>query len=242
MVQKLADEDYDRIPFFYLVRHLMKHIEDKKEIKLTQAGNLPVKIVLELYTLGLQVSGKEVPEEYKPKKEADSYLVHVCHILIQMAGLIKKRNGKISLTKKGQQQLRNTEQLFKTILTTFCFKFSWAYLGYFENEDIGQMGSGFSIILMAKYGHKKTRDTFYSEKYFQAFPALLEDIKPKFGTVQSYAGMCYKNRTFYKFMDSFGLITTEQTGKFDDLKVYVTKTELFDKLFKILPHKKMPAT
>lgn len=239
VVQNLTDEDYDKIPLFYLVRHLMKHIEEKKEIKLTQAGNLPVKIVLELYTLGFQVSGQEIPEDYIPRKEADSYRVHVCHIVIQLAGLIKKRNGKISLTRKGQKQLQSNEKLFGTILTTFFFKFSWAYLGYFENEDIGQLGSGFSILLMAKYGHKKRPDTFYSEKYFNAFPALLDNIIPKFDTLQSYASLCYQSRTFYTFMEAFGLVATESTGKSDGLDIYVTKTELFDKLFKILPHKIM---
>lgn len=120
---------------------------------------------------------------------------------------------------------------------TFATKFNWAYYdGYGENQ-IGQLGYGFSLILLSKYGQEKQLDSFYAERYFEGYPQLLESIEPDYDTLERYTARCYSIRTFERFLDYFGLITIEEEGKGLDSIKYISKTDLFDRLIKCTPHK-----
>ncbi|MCK9447523.1 MAG: hypothetical protein M0Q41_00955 [Bacteroidales bacterium] len=125
----------------------------------------------------------------------------------------------------------------RLILLTFTTKFNWAYHDGFSNKDIGQTGYGFSLILLSKYGHKKRLDSFYAEKYCNAFPSLLDSIKPTYSPLEIYATNCYSLRTFKRFLNHFGLIKIHTQGFGFEGKTYITKTDLYDKLIKCVPHK-----
>jgi len=94
-------------------------------------------------------------------------------------------------------------------------KFNWAHLdGYIENS-IGQLGFGFSVILLNKYGAEKQTDIFYNEKYFKAYPMLMDNISfPTYTTKEQYAGHCYSLRTFDRFLSFFGCVRIEQEKGF----------------------------
>jgi len=155
--------------------------------------------------------------------------------LIELAGLTKKRNGKLSLTKSSQKVIGDNEELFRQIFLTFTNKFNWAYYdGYGENQ-IGQLGHGFSLILLAKYGQEKRLDSFYAERYFKAYPHLLDSIEPDYGSLERYSTNCYTVRTFDRFLDYFGLININEQGKGVDSLTYITKTDLYDRLIKCSP-------
>ncbi|MFW6222654.1 MAG: hypothetical protein ACOC3T_03480 [Bacteroidota bacterium] len=236
-IKKINDTDYQRIPIFRLVSHLMNILLEQKELKLTQKGYLPVKIVSELYF------SNDIEEKYikvglnKLNKETDSAHIRLTHILLKISGLAKKRNNKLSLTNKGKKALTDKHELFTIILNAFTKKFNWAYLdGYGENQ-IGQLGYGFSLILLSFYGLKERDVSFYGKKYFEAFPQLLRKITSTYISVQQYAENCYAFRTFEHFMKFFGLVNLREEGNFWEKKMYVSKAEVFDKLFNILPPK-----
>ena len=54
-----------------------------------------------------------------------------------------------------------------------------------------------------------------------------------FGTVEEHAGNCYSIRTFKGFLEFFGLTKIESEKKWGDEK-YIFKTELFDRLIKLV--------
>jgi hypothetical protein len=235
-LQKLTDSDYKKIPILNQIKYLTNLIEKNGEIKLTNKGFLPTKIVSDLYQQGFlkdELIEKGISKLYK---ETDSMTVNLPRILIELAGLVKKRNGKLSLTKSSQKILGDNEELLRQIFLTFTNKFNWAYYdGYGENQ-IGQLGYGFSLILLSKYGQIKRLDSFYAEKYFMAYPKLLDSLEPSYGTLERYSTMCYSIRSFERFLDYFGLITIEEEKKgFDSIK-YITKTDLYDRLIKCTPH------
>ncbi len=235
-LQKLTDSDYKKIPILNQIKYLTNLIEKNGEIKLTNKGFLPTKIVSDLYQqrfLKDELIEKGISKLYK---ETDSMTVNLPRILIELAGLVKKRNGKLSLTKSSQKILGDNEELLRQIFLTFTNKFNWAYYdGYGENQ-IGQLGYGFSLILLSKYGQIKRLDSFYAEKYFMAYPKLLDSLEPSYGTLERYSTMCYSIRSFERFLDYFGLITIEEEKKgFDSIK-YITKTDLYDRLIKCTPH------
>ena len=117
-------------------------------------------------------------------------------------------------------------------------KFNWAYYDNYEEEQLGQLGYGFSLMLISKYGIQKRLDSFYAEKYLKAFPQFLESITPIYGTIEDYASNCYSIRTFERFLCYFGLVEIEKQNKIFDRKIFITKTKLFDKLIKVHPHTK----
>lgn len=234
--QELSDSDYKKIPMLNQIKYLTDLIAKNGEIKLTNKGFLPTKLVSELYQQGF------LTDEYVEKgfsklyKESNSMTINLTRILLELSGIVKKRTGKLSLTKSGEKTISDNFKLLMTIIEIFATKFNWAYYdGYGENQ-IGQLGYGFSLILLSKYGKEKRLDSFYAEKYFKAFPQLLDSIEPSYGTLENYSARCYSIRVFQRFLDYFGLIKIEEVGKGLDSIMYITKTDLFDKLIKVQPH------
>ena len=154
-----------------------------------------------------------------------------------VSGIVKKRFKKLSLTKKGKTLISDDTKLLHLIIDTFMTKFNWAYYDGYSEEAIGQMGIGFSLILLSKYGNKKRLDKFYAKKYFIAYPHLIDQTIPlMYGTYEETAYSTYSLRTFKRFLDYFGLITIESPTKpLGNSKII--KTELFDKLIQCKPHR-----
>ena len=146
----------------------------------------------------------------KLTKETDCNAIVLTRILCEMSGLIKKRNGILTVTKK-VSSIMNTNQLLPLIFSTFTDKFSWAFFDGYPNDDIGQFGWWYSFALISQYGDISRNSEYYAEKYFQAYPHLL--------TLKSYDGSihanysCYSIRTFDRFLEYFGF--TETTEKKD---------------------------
>lgn len=235
-LQKLSDSDYLKIPILNQIKYLTDLIDKTGEIKLTKMGFLPTKIVSAIHEQGF------LKEEFIEKgisklyKETDSLTIHLTRILIEIGGLVKKRNGKLSLTKSSKKLLGDNYELLRLILMTFATKFNWAYNDGYGDNQIGQLGYGFSLILLSKYGQEKRLDSFYSEKYFKAFPQLLDSVEPNYGTLEKYTTNCYSARTFDRFLDYFGLIKIEEEGKRLDSIKHISKTDIYDRLIKCMPH------
>lgn len=235
-IQKLRDADYDRIPMLNQIKYLLNLMDQSGHLNLTKKGYLPTKVVSGLYNQGFikdELIEKGISKLYK---ETDSNIIHLTKILIDISGLVKKRHGKMSLTKSSAKMISDNDELLRLILSTFAEKFNWAYFdGYGENK-IGQLGVGFSLILLSKYGNEQRSESFYAEKYFKAYPFLLNSIYPSYGTIESYSTRCYSLRTYERFLKYFGLIEIEEREKFPDNVRFITKTDLYDKLITCRPH------
>lgn len=233
--QKLSHRDYQKIPLLNLVKYLLHTIEKAGELKLTVKGFLPRKIVTELYEQGFFKEEFIEKGIVKLHRETDSMAVSLTRILMEMAGLIKKRKGKLSLTKAGIKIKTENHELLQLIFLTLATRFNWAYFDRYGENHIGQMGWAFSLVLLSKYGRERRRNFFYVEKYFAAFPKLLNKVEPTYGTIAEYSSSCYSIRTFDRFLDYFGLIKIEDQSKEGLLEKYITKTGLFDLLIKCKP-------
>jgi hypothetical protein len=236
--QKLSDTDYRKIPILNQIKFFLNLIKESGELKLTAKGFLPTKIVHKIYDQGFLEEYQFSSGISKLYKESDSLTVNLTRLLAELAGLTKKRNGKLSLTKAGEKIASDNQKLFELVFKTMTQKFSWAYYDNFEDEQLGQLGYGFSLILISKYGIQKRLDSFYTEKYLKAFPQFLESMTPTYETVENYANHCYSLRTFERFLGYFGLVEIEKKSQMHDRKVFITKTGLFDKFIKVQPHNK----
>lgn len=236
-LQKLSDIDYQKIPMLNQIKYLTDVIKKSGEIKLTNKGFLPTKIVSDLYEQGFIKDDHIESGISKLYKESDSMSINLTRILMELAGLTKKRNGKLSLTKSSEKVLSNDYELLRLIFLTFAIKFNWAFYDGYGDNKIGQLGCGFSLILLSKYGYGKQLDSFYAEKYFNAYPQLLESMESFYDTLKNQSERCYSIRTFDRFLNYFGLIILNEDGKGFDSKKYVIKSDLLDKLIKCIPSK-----
>lgn len=226
---KTKQSIYQNIPIFNQVKFLLDLINEKKELKLTNKGFLPTKIVAELY-------GKGFMKDYfiengisKLYKESDVPTINLAKILVELSTLVKKRNNKLTLTKTGTEQIHKDHLVFQNIFETFTGKFNWSYFDGFSDEEIGQSGFGFTLILLDKYGEEFRNPEFYAEKYLTAF-----DFKAK-NTVLEFADnpkRAYIIRTFERFLDYFGFTEYDNNEKNPKVK----KTKIFNELIKIRTH------
>ena len=217
------DNDISDIPLIKQIRFFINQVDRSKGIKLTKADNLPPLIVKELYQ-------QEILKDYaidhgitKLSKETDCNVIVLTRILCKLSGLIKKRNGILTVTKKATD-IVGSNKLLPLIFSTFTDRFSWAFFDGYQNDSIGQFGWWDSLALISQHGDISRNSKYYAEKYFEAYPHLL--------TLKSYDGAidanysCYSVRTFDRFLDYFGF--TETTEK-EMLNSFVKKTDLFDK-------------
>lgn len=230
-LNKLADEDYLEMPIIKQVLYLANIIKNAGELKLTQKGYLPVKVVGEL------CDQRFLPDEYhgypiKVKKESDSEHTFLARLLLELSGIIKKRYNKLSLTKTGEKLLKNNQKFFEKIWTTYTSKLNWAYFDGYTNDPVGQFGCAFSLILLNKYGKKLMLDKFYSMKYYDALPMIYQDYAPEPYCDPIKTNIrCYSIRTFDRFLFYFGLIEIEQEKW--DVDKFVITTQLFDELIRV---------
>jgi len=224
ILNRLSDEEYMQIPVFRQVLSLCEIIHNEGSVKLTATGNLPLRVVLQMYSLGIPAS-YYTKYPHKLRKETDSYSVSLARSIAEVGSLVRKKNKALFLTRKGELLIKDKHLLLKHILVTFGYKLSWGYFDGYENKQIGQRCFGLSLLLMADYGDVPRESGFYSEKYFYHFSLL---------SYYERAHRCYILRTFERFMQDLGLVNfnNKRVILFDDKEI-VTKTDLFDKLIKI---------
>lgn len=155
----------------------------------------------------------------KLSKEVDSESIHLTKIISTLSGITRKANNRLFVTKKGKKFSELDDNL-KLVFSTWGLKFNLGYLDGYENELIGQLGFGFSLFLLFKYGNIERSTNFYSEKYFKAFPGI--------GINDNGNSSCYQVRTFKRFLKYFGIIKISGNWRNEKVK----KTEMFDKYIK----------
>lgn len=233
-LKKLSKDDHAAVPMLNQMKYFLTLIREKGPLKLTAKGYLSPKIVEDVYKRGHL---KEPLYERGLSKrfwESDCTTVQLTRLLADIAGLIKEENGLLSLTKKGEELIAQDQKLLELIFRTHLREFNWAYFDHYDNDEIGQMGAGFTLILLKKYGQNKRKDSFYAQKYLKAFPQLL-DLVPDMTWIsrEDSAGSCYSYRTFNRFLDYYGLIKIQKKADVFVAEEIIRKTPLYDKFIKV---------
>ncbi len=207
---------------------------DRQPIKLTRRGNLPRAFCRELVGRDILEADRTIFDYKKIWSEEDSYYISLIDILMDLAGLTKKRHGKKTLTKRSEKYLKSSLiDLFLHIFKVFARKFNWAYSDYYPDSWIIQGGFAFSIFLVQKYGDEERKIGFYSDKFKRAFPAVIGEFS---GSSYLSPGEefhhCYSVRTFESFLLRFGLVEIETDLDGYKRKSRVKKTDLVDEFIK----------
>ena len=166
-LNKLDKEQYERIPLVRQTIFLLKTLSEK-ELKLTQCGWLPLKVVADTYHLG---QPEWIVEEYGAKRyyEYEVGSVWMARIILELFGWIKTRKGMLSLTAKGKKALSNIDMAANKILLVSLTRVGIHTFDGYEEDRIGNLGMAYSVWLLNKYGSEWHSGEFYKEHYQKAF-------------------------------------------------------------------------
>ena len=204
------DDALDQIPILRLTEALLSIIDREGSIKLTTTLRaLPRRVVQELYLK------KFITEEFvesgvvRLMHESEFMALTSLHETIVLSRLVTVRRGKMALSRDGRRMLKpgNRLELFHRVLQTFTLSYSWASTDLYADFPVAQMGWGFSVYLLLRFGQEPRPVRFYAEKYLAAFPTMLQYIRliDRSSPIADFVH-CYEIRTFYRFMEWFGLI------------------------------------
>jgi len=189
-------------PLIRQIRYFLDIVRREGSVPLTAKGNLPVKIVREIYEQGFV---QDLLRERAPRKtfyEEDMHAVELGDLLCDVAHLTERRGKKLTLTARGREVLE-ADELFPVIFRAFCDGFNWSYFDAFPDqfENVGQNIYPFTFYLLSKYGDVEHPVSFYAQKYRAAFYGNYTDEED----IHNIEFM-YSLRTFDRFLDYFGFI------------------------------------
>ena len=231
----IEDEILDLIPLFRIAEDYLMIIQRDKQIKLTPLGALPKKVIVELYEKRYLLDENIENGITKLWREEDLISIKSARLAVELAGLVKKVSGKLTLTKTANKLLENNNriQLFHKFFQAFTDKFLWSFNDAYPEQHTAQFGWAFSIYILHKFGDQARAVDFYADKYRKAFPQLITYFQPDYTTPERQFNNCYGLRTFERFFLWFGFATVEKQKKFLDLDHDTfKKTDLVNSIFK----------
>lgn len=235
----LSDEAVAHLPLLQLTQKMMAEIKAQQPLKLTPKGNLPRKVVHQLYDLRFFTDQYVDDGTIKLQSEEDFWQLNVAHVICNLTRLINKKNDKASLSKKGEELLHKPALLYIELLKIFTQKYNWAYTerwGYGVDET-GQRGWACILYEILQKGEQEKSSKYYEELYARLYPGLVRAYpQTEIGTRQEKMSSDFKLRFFSRFCYFFGLVevTREIKGKYDLVeKFYVRRSALADQVFQL---------
>lgn len=222
--RELSKQDLIDVPIVEETSYFLNRVAELQPIKATGKGNLPLKFAHELY--------EKFPERstifYPIRSEAEASKLISFRYVMEMAGWIKKRNQKFSLTQKGERLVRNgfNGKDFFHLFKTYTLKFNWASRDLYPSLDIIQDSFLFSCYLLSKKARIYISNDELSHLFIKAFPAVL-----KIGE-ENDVSKAFSLRFLERFCEYFGLVEIKREN--DPYKWFnysVKITPLFEKFF-----------
>lgn len=232
----IDDTTLDQIPLFLIAEAYLKIIYRDKQIKLTPLGALPKKVMVELYDRRFLLDEDIESGLTKLWKEEDCISIMSARLTVQITGLVKKVNNKITLTKTGTKLLEtnNRLQIFKQFFQAFTEKFLWSFNDGYPEQPIGQLAWGFSVLMLDKFKAQPQTVDFYAAQYLKAFPTFITFFHQDYSTPEQQFIRCYGIRTFARFFLWFGFVTVEKKHTYLHLDTDTFQpTDLVKRIFKI---------
>jgi hypothetical protein len=128
----LTLKDLETSRTLYNARVFLRYLEEQGQAKATSAGNLSRAAVAALLERMQWPAGfvEEVHKYSKVLNEMEVFPIHVLRLVLDLGGLIKRRTGKFSLTRRGATMLADEQagELFALLFRTTFRKLNLGYL------------------------------------------------------------------------------------------------------------------
>lgn len=229
--KNLSKEELLDIPVVKETVYFLKRLGELQPLRATTKGNLPQTFAREMHD-----KFPEDPHFYFPirSEEEDSKISALRHIL-DMAGWIKRRNQKFSLTQKGENVMKDGFSVddFYHLLETFMRKFNWAFRDLYPSLEIIQKSVLFSCYLLHRKAKTFIQANELSTCFIQAFPAVLNTMERYPSTEpEEIVRRAFCVRFIECFCEYFGLVTIRREEKLSShLDYFVQISPFFEKVF-----------
>jgi hypothetical protein len=233
----LSDDILDRIGFFRLAEEFLTILKRDGSIKLTNAGYLPPKIVLELHSFHFVAEWAIDEGILKLRREEDSVVIRTLHHVVLMTPLARKIHGKLVLTKEGKQAMdRNErEKIFNHVFHAYTEKFNWAYNDAYPDFPLCTDAYGYTLYLLSKFGDIERPKDFYAEVFLKAFPMSIDEfVDSTYVSARDSFIHCYTVRTFSRFLEWFNFVDVVTADKSSNRPTSNKRSDLFEAVFDIL--------
>lgn len=231
----ISAETLAEVPMLALAVDLMQQLTEKP-LKLTSKGNLPRKVVQELYATGLIPQADIETGITKLSSEDDYNAVITLKHLLGILGWTKKRHGKLSLTAKGKKVLAGPRKLMlQRLFTHHLQKFNLAYFDGYDDGGQLQHFFGFILVCLLKKGTEYRPVNQYGKLLLRAFPMLVQDFPEcKWSTPEKDFVGAASVRFFDRSLPFYGLLRfREERPSFLKQTEEVMATDLFRSLFRL---------
>lgn len=222
-------------PIMIACKTILFNIDSGRGLKLTQKGNLPRKVVSQIYDLPLLPKEDYILKPATVPNELDYFPAAMAHALLKLSKLVKTRNNALHFTMEGKKCMHDNWLMFKLLFRTFITNYNKGYFDYYGENNIGNLGLLFVIYLLDKFGDKQQESKFYAGLYFKAFPDLIQEVSHiRYSSSELVAADCFEHRVFTRGLSMLGLIEMQTLqGKNFREKYLIKISPLFHKVFEI---------
>lgn len=183
----------------------------EKPIKLTARGNLPTAFCSEVfgtYQAPHDAYSGETIAAYSTVTEGKFQDLHVMRVVADLGGLVHKRNGKLHITRKASKTLdeHGPAGIYPMLFETYTSKYNWGYTDGYQPLPFIQHSWAFTCYLLQRFGSTSRPESFYTDRFLTAFPAILAEVEPlSYRTAEQTAANCYSVRALQRFLGFLGL-------------------------------------
>ena len=202
-------------------------------VKATAKGNLPMTICRSAAARFLEHSPERGRWRYeKCRTEEDLMPLNLVRLLLGLGGYLKKTKGRFSWTKRGQKFIVQPEShLYLELFKLSATRFNWGYFDGYASVPVIQQGFAYTLFLVQAYGDHFRTESFYAERFLEAFPmGLMEIDEEELDTAHSMFQSCYSVRSFDRFMMFFGLLESTLIDAGGVKERVIRKTSFLDGL------------
>jgi len=227
-----------KVPVVTKASLLIKRVGEAGELKATQRGFLPIKLVHELDDF-------ERRKGFRHKAVSEEHVASVLalRLMIMDLGWLKKRNSKFSLTKKGQKIYEHGLDVsaYFELLEFWMFKCNWSFLDRAFECHFLQQTTVFILYLLKQKAKELISIQDFTELYIKVFPLSLKEIPvgEHFQPPEKELEWVMGRRCIEKFAAYFGLVqylTDENSAKQTyQVRSKFKTTELFREIFSWFP-------
>ena len=227
------EQNIKAVPFLEQALYFLNRLYESGEMKATQKGNLPRAFVMELYQRFFS------KEEYifTPYKEDDLPVITRLKYILNMIGLIKKRNNKFYLTQKGRSLIKEKKirELFDKLILAFFNKWNWAALDGYSALPLIQSSAVFNIHFL----NKKSKNWISAEElgkvFLKAFPYLVFDINERgYFDPKTEIINCFDVRFLQRVCLPLGLLEEKRKNRSIESMNYYKLSPFFKQHFKFI--------
>ncbi len=217
----------------FLLNMLVAEIGEEG-IKLTAKGNLGQKFCQKARETYYDLYPEPLMSRLSVHTETNFEPLHTIRLTAQLAGLTRKYNGRLVLTKKCLKSFERggVMELYPLLMQAYIQKFNWAYRDGYGEIFFIQQSFLFTLYLLYKYGKSWRPANFYSDNFLRAFPMILREIEAKlYEPPEDTLRKVYFLRALQRFAGFFGLVDIEQVSEDPRNREYrVRATGLLDEV------------